>query len=400
MGRKKNKREIKPWCWYCDREFDDEKILIQHQKAKHFKCPHCSKRLNTAGGMSIHVAQVHKETITKVPNGIEGRDSFDLEIFGTLGIPEAYIDARREKMLQEFDEKSSKRQKTGSSGGSNINISEEELKKQLEQHTLALQKSQSPAPPTNIIHAPPIPMPIPHHIGTGLPPPPIHRPTMMSLPVHNYPVHNPFSQPPQMAPPIRYQAPSPYHVPPVSHVYMDGRPPIHPPPPPMFGANHPQIPPLHTIPRSLAPPLAQGQPPYLPPPIPLPLGSVPPPHIPPKIVSEQQSIPIKSPKEIENNLQKPTMEPTNESINNIPTKSFEPLAPIPAIEKIEETHELENKQITETSSLTKSEPIEAANDQNVVNVVKPVEKSIKLVFSNAEFSMEELRSMLDKYKMV
>ena len=24
----------KPWCFYCDREFDDEKILIQHQKAK------------------------------------------------------------------------------------------------------------------------------------------------------------------------------------------------------------------------------------------------------------------------------------------------------------------------------------------------------------------------------
>jgi len=23
---------------YCNREFDDEKILVQHQKAKHFKC--------------------------------------------------------------------------------------------------------------------------------------------------------------------------------------------------------------------------------------------------------------------------------------------------------------------------------------------------------------------------
>ena len=36
MGKKKRK-EIKPWCWYCDREFDDDKILINHQKAKHFK---------------------------------------------------------------------------------------------------------------------------------------------------------------------------------------------------------------------------------------------------------------------------------------------------------------------------------------------------------------------------
>ena len=48
---------------YCERDFEDEKVLIQHQKAKHFKCPHCNKKLNTAGGMVVHVAQVHKETI-------------------------------------------------------------------------------------------------------------------------------------------------------------------------------------------------------------------------------------------------------------------------------------------------------------------------------------------------
>jgi len=35
MGRKKKRyEEEKPWCFYCDREFDDEKILLQHQKAK------------------------------------------------------------------------------------------------------------------------------------------------------------------------------------------------------------------------------------------------------------------------------------------------------------------------------------------------------------------------------
>lgn len=39
MGRKKRgtiKKVV--FCYYCDREFDDEKVLIQHQKAKHFKC--------------------------------------------------------------------------------------------------------------------------------------------------------------------------------------------------------------------------------------------------------------------------------------------------------------------------------------------------------------------------
>lgn len=88
MGRKK-KKLMKPWCWYCNREFDDEKILVQHQKAKHFKCSICHKRLFTGPGLSIHCMQVHKETIDKVPNAIPGRTNIELEIYGMEGIPEA-----------------------------------------------------------------------------------------------------------------------------------------------------------------------------------------------------------------------------------------------------------------------------------------------------------------------
>lgn len=40
----------RPWCYYCERDFDDLKILTTHQKAKHFKCDRCGRRLNTAGG--------------------------------------------------------------------------------------------------------------------------------------------------------------------------------------------------------------------------------------------------------------------------------------------------------------------------------------------------------------
>lgn len=90
MGKKnKNKRVSTSdvWCYYCDREFDDEKILVQHQKAKHFKCHVCHKKLSTAGGMAIHVLQVHKETVSKVPNAKEGRESTDIEIYGMQGIP-------------------------------------------------------------------------------------------------------------------------------------------------------------------------------------------------------------------------------------------------------------------------------------------------------------------------
>ena len=48
------------------REFDDEKILIVHQKAKHFKCHICHKRLYTGPGLAIHCMQVHKEKMDKV----------------------------------------------------------------------------------------------------------------------------------------------------------------------------------------------------------------------------------------------------------------------------------------------------------------------------------------------
>ncbi|KAF3589710.1 hypothetical protein F2Q69_00028617 [Brassica cretica] len=117
MGKKKKRATEKVWCYYCDREFDDEKILVQHQKAKHFKCHVCHKKLSTASGMVIHVLQVHKENVTKyvpfpippslmcmftgnfesllrylfpgvwVPNSKEGRDSIDIEIYGMQGIP-------------------------------------------------------------------------------------------------------------------------------------------------------------------------------------------------------------------------------------------------------------------------------------------------------------------------
>ncbi|XP_039127168.1 protein SUPPRESSOR OF FRI 4 isoform X2 [Dioscorea cayenensis subsp. rotundata] len=93
MGKKK-KRASKVWCYYCDREFDDEKILVQHQKAKHFKCHVCHKKLSTAGGMAIHVLQVHKETVSKVPNAKPDRESTEIEIFGMQGIPPEILAAR------------------------------------------------------------------------------------------------------------------------------------------------------------------------------------------------------------------------------------------------------------------------------------------------------------------
>jgi DNA-directed RNA polymerase subunit RPC12/RpoP len=55
MGKKRRGPSLdelmaRPWCYYCERDFDDLKILTLHQKAKHFKCDKCGRRLNTAGG--------------------------------------------------------------------------------------------------------------------------------------------------------------------------------------------------------------------------------------------------------------------------------------------------------------------------------------------------------------
>ncbi|CAG8645244.1 3568_t:CDS:2 [Ambispora gerdemannii] len=134
MGKKKKKTVMRPWCWYCERDFEDEKVLIQHQKAKHFKCPHCSKKLNTAGGMVVHVAQVHKETISIVPNALPGRESADVEIFGMEGIPPADLIAHQEAL--DGDNRTSKKQKADDD-----ELSHDEIQKQLAQHQAMMQNT-------------------------------------------------------------------------------------------------------------------------------------------------------------------------------------------------------------------------------------------------------------------
>lgn len=105
MGRKK-KKPVKPWCWYCNREFDDEKILVQHQRAKHFKCPICHKKLYSGPGLTVHCVQVHKETLDKIPEALPNRNSVDIDIYGTQGIPEE--DMREHERQKRGDDGSTK----------------------------------------------------------------------------------------------------------------------------------------------------------------------------------------------------------------------------------------------------------------------------------------------------
>eukprot|EP00112_Aurelia_sp_Birch-Aquarium-sp1_P012121 Seg2548.1 transcript_id=Seg2548.1/GoldUCD/mRNA.D3Y31 product="Pyridoxal-dependent decarboxylase domain-containing protein 1" protein_id=Seg2548.1/GoldUCD/D3Y31 len=119
MGRKK-KKAMKPWCWYCNREFDEEKVLIYHQKAKHFKCHVCHKKLYTGPGLAIHCLQVHKEPISAIPNALPDKGDPEIEIYGIEGIPIKDV-KEREQMLKrkkengeddDDGEDSSKKQKT------------------------------------------------------------------------------------------------------------------------------------------------------------------------------------------------------------------------------------------------------------------------------------------------
>ncbi|KAJ0164676.1 BUB3-interacting and GLEBS motif-containing protein [Colletotrichum tanaceti] len=108
MGKKKRGHPdvedvlSRPWCYYCERDFEDLKLLISHQKAKHFKCDRCGRRLNTAGGLSVHLNQVHKETLTQVENALPNRQGLDVEIFGMEGIPQDILDQHRNRIIQNF----------------------------------------------------------------------------------------------------------------------------------------------------------------------------------------------------------------------------------------------------------------------------------------------------------
>src|SRR3989338_3040975 len=74
-------------CWYCKRELIDEKTLIIHQQNKHYKCPSCKKVLYSSRGLVAHAFNIHKLSITTVPNALPGSDSIEHTICGLQGVP-------------------------------------------------------------------------------------------------------------------------------------------------------------------------------------------------------------------------------------------------------------------------------------------------------------------------
>lgn len=112
MGRKKRKLdlELKPFCYYCDREFSDEKVLLQHQKAKHFKCLICDRKLDLANSLAVHMMQVHKSNLKAVPNSLPKRSNPELNIRGMNGVPTELIEDNLNKLKQKINALNIKRQ--------------------------------------------------------------------------------------------------------------------------------------------------------------------------------------------------------------------------------------------------------------------------------------------------
>lgn len=129
---------------------------MQHQKAKHFKCNMCPRRLNTAGGLAVHIQQVHKlepekcvvfhmitivihtplDSLPRIENALPGRDGYEVEIFGMEGIPAPDVaDYKRRKEIElglsagSISQPPPKRAKV-----ENRPLSEDELRRQLAEH--------------------------------------------------------------------------------------------------------------------------------------------------------------------------------------------------------------------------------------------------------------------------
>ena len=99
----------------------------------------------SALGLSVHMNQVHKETLNSVDNALPNRANLDVEIFGMEGIPEDVINSHNQRMVQQFYEAEAERRKTSGNPapGSNADKSapkkpktEElsDLKKRLAEH--------------------------------------------------------------------------------------------------------------------------------------------------------------------------------------------------------------------------------------------------------------------------
>lgn len=133
----------RPICYYCEKDFEDLNYLVDHMKAKHYKCDKCGRRLTTAGGLGVHMSQVHKEKLEKVANALPDREKPDIEIFGMEGFPKHLLETHHRRLTSEyFKREAEHRKNTGNPtpGGPAVPVNPqkketmEETKQRLAEH--------------------------------------------------------------------------------------------------------------------------------------------------------------------------------------------------------------------------------------------------------------------------
>ncbi|KAI0934920.1 hypothetical protein AcV5_006609 [Taiwanofungus camphoratus] len=373
MAKKKSKQIIRPWCWYCEREFEDEKVLMQHQKAKHFKCNMCPRRLNTAGGLAVHIQQVHKlepENLPRIENALPGRDGYEVEIFGMEGIPAPDVaDYKRRKEIElglnpgTISQPPSKRPKID-----NRPLSEEELKAQLEAHKALMGASETAAAPSTpevasgaVYGAPPQTYAAPP--TSAMIPPPSASP--LGMPPVMPPGAPPFM--PGAIPPPGFPGAPPF--PPMPGMPMPPGPPPGFPMPPFAGSPPPGMLPPGAPPGTHFPPGVR--PPFPPPPF-MPPGAIPPPGFspPPNGMLPPPSLP-------------PTPMPPVSSVSpppsGVPSASAPP-APAPT-----------------APQSAPAPPALSLPNPSLAQTNPPFKKATVLKWSNPNFSLEETRAVHYKY---
>jgi hypothetical protein len=169
------------YCWYCEREFEDTKVLLAHQKAKHFRCPHCPRRLNTAGGLAVHIDQVHKlgtdrsalplnsgsalTAFARIANAIPGRDTFDVEIYGMEGVPANDLREWKRRKQLETGAPTEDKPPPKALTYDKLVISRDDFKRQLQAHKDLMEGKVAPSVAVNAFQGGPMLAPPPFSMG-------------------------------------------------------------------------------------------------------------------------------------------------------------------------------------------------------------------------------------------
>jgi DNA-directed RNA polymerase subunit RPC12/RpoP len=107
--KKKKVLLLRPFCWYCDREFLDEDQLVHHQRQRHLRCLECGKRFNSVRGLKAHYDLVHSKPLTRVPRSLTSRSAVETaegtavrDVFGMDGIPLTALRERADAVQSRF----------------------------------------------------------------------------------------------------------------------------------------------------------------------------------------------------------------------------------------------------------------------------------------------------------